>query len=256
MSLSRLYAITTLSNLSLLGLIYFLIPALRSPLIAEDQFLENLTAILFFDGFVLGLFSLAQTKTKKYRSIFSFIPLISLLGFLDEISFGQRLFSIKMPVVGGTRIDAIHDFNSVAKSQLSQLLHGLSITFPDIYPLLVLGIKISAVVLAGAGIFALTQKRKKIVASSQKLFHKYPPFRFLLLAASFGLISQLIDLEFVKYQFLVFVEELFEMNIALSMLFASFAIAKAKAQEGYLDTESSQFNRIASAVDAQSNQIS
>ena len=253
MSLSRLYAIVTLSNLGVLGLIYLLIPALRSPLVAEDQFLENLTAILFFDGFVLGLFFLAQVKNQKYRSILSFIPLASLLGFLDEISFGQRLFSIKMPVVGGTRIDALHDFTSVAKSQVSQLLHVLSITFPDIYPLLVSGIKISAVVLVGAGIFALTQKRKKIIASSQKLFQKYPPFQFVLVAASFGLISQLVDLEFVKHHFLVFIEELFEMNLALSMLFSSFAIAKIKAQKGYLDVESSQFNRTASAVDAQSN---
>lgn len=256
MSLFRLYGIAALSNLGVLGLIYLLIPALRSPLVAEDQFLENLTAILFFDGFVLGLFFLAQVKNKKYRSIFSFIPLVSLLGFLDEISFGQRLFSIKMPVIGGTRIDAIHDFNSVAKSQVSQLLHVLSIKFPDIYPLLVSGIKMSAVVLVIAGIFALTQKRKKIIASSQKLFQKYPPFRLILFASSFGLIAQLIDLEFFEHHFLVFIEELFEMNLALSMLFSSFAIAKVKAQEGYIDTESSQFNRAASAVDAQSNQIS
>lgn len=93
------------------------------------------------------------------------------------------------------------------------------------------------------------------IASSQKLFQKYPPFRFMLAAASFGLISQLIDLEFVEHHFLVLVEELFEMNIALSMLFASCAITKVKAQKGYLDTESSQFNGTASAVDAQSNQI-
>jgi hypothetical protein len=38
------------------------------------------------------------------------IVLLALVGFLDELSFGERMFDLEMPVLGkGYKVDAVHD---------------------------------------------------------------------------------------------------------------------------------------------------
>ena len=246
MSLLRFYPIAVFFNLVVLSLVYLFIPALRFSLIAENQFLKNLTAIFYFDSFVLGLLFFAQIKNKKYCSICILVPILSLLGFLDEISFGQELFSLDMPVLGRTRIDGIHDFLSLAKDLVSpvrsyfgQFLRAISLQFPGIYQELIFLGKIFILFSLGLTVFLVAQKRQKIIGKGQSFLRYYSPFQFVLLAVGFGVVSQAIDLRLIHHQLLSsigsFVEEAFETNIALSMLFASFSINNIKASNSFQD---------------------
>lgn len=259
MSLLRFYPIAVFFNLFILSLIYLFIPALRFSLIAENQFLENLTAIFYFDSFVLGLLFFAQIKNKEYCSIYILVPILSLLGFLDEISFGQELFSLEMPVVGRTRIDGIHDLLSLAKdlvspikSNFGQFLRAISLQFPGIYQELIFLGKIFILFSLGLMVLLVAQKHQKIIGKTQSFLRHYPPFQFILLAVGFGVVSQAIDLRLIHHQLLAsigsFVEEAFETNIALSMLFSSFAIRNIKTRKSFQDDETSQFVEVSGEV--------
>jgi len=65
----------------------------------EDRFLENAQAALFLASFFLGLVALFRQRKKREKLTGALIAFLGLTFFLDEISFGERLFSIEMPVV-------------------------------------------------------------------------------------------------------------------------------------------------------------
>jgi hypothetical protein len=68
--------------------VYVWVPPYRSYLFHEDSLIENLSAILYLISFFTAfLFSL---KIKIYRKALIVLSAVSLLGFLDELSFGER----------------------------------------------------------------------------------------------------------------------------------------------------------------------
>ncbi len=78
----------------------------------ENGPFESLTAALFILTFLLGRSLLRNPKMKEKitrRWIF-FLLIIGLLGFLEEISFGQVWIHYTRPKIDGMKIDAIHDF--------------------------------------------------------------------------------------------------------------------------------------------------
>lgn len=94
--------------LSIFVSIIVFVPSARRAFSAEDQFLETLTAVLFLFGFLIG--SIALIKSRKLLSGWIFFPVFSLVGVLEELSYGARLFGWIMPVFDGVQLDALHDF--------------------------------------------------------------------------------------------------------------------------------------------------
>jgi hypothetical protein len=96
-------------NGTLLGL-PVLAPRLRGPLFAEDRIVETATALLFLAAFFVGLAFLIAHRSRRYRVLLLIASSLGLLGFLDEISFGARLFGWSMPdMAGGGEFDGAHD---------------------------------------------------------------------------------------------------------------------------------------------------
>jgi hypothetical protein len=96
-------------NATLLGL-HVLGPRLRGPLFGEDRFVETATALLFLAAFAVGLAFLIAYRPRRHRVLLLIASSLGLLGFLDEISFGARLFGWSMPEMpGGGEFDGAHD---------------------------------------------------------------------------------------------------------------------------------------------------
>ncbi|MEM6520803.1 MAG: hypothetical protein AAF722_15890, partial [Cyanobacteria bacterium P01_C01_bin.70] len=135
-----------------------------------------------------------------------------ILGFLDELSFGERIFSLSMPTLLGTKIDSIHDLAFVARN----LILGYVMTYPK-RSLFALG------GILGILIFAFLKWRSKI-----RIFFvanlKNNTFILALIFVLFGLVAVFIDLELIHNEYLFALEELLEMNAALCLFFlcASF----------------------------------
>ena len=80
----------------------------------EDGLLENLTVGILFATFSLS--SYFYFKFKRKGNIFLLLAAFGLVGFLDEISFGRRMFPVPMPKSHGLTIDGFHDvFHSIRK---------------------------------------------------------------------------------------------------------------------------------------------
>ena len=88
--------------------VYTFFPWYKPQLLEEDRLVENLSAIIFLLVFITGL--LFHFKSEKRRKTLLLLSSLGLLGFLDELSFGQRIYGFQIPVVLSVGIDAVHDF--------------------------------------------------------------------------------------------------------------------------------------------------
>ncbi len=193
----------------------------RGYFISEDSLVENLTAGLFFCTF---LFALVLLKTRSMKNKFNrkwliLLLALGLIGFLDEISFGERLLDLEMPRLGATKIDAVHDFFEL----------GLNLTINLIthHQLLVLLLLLSGLILSIIMILKFGKRfwESAIADSNYPLF--IVMFIFIVLIFS-ALILDARLLPFSGYQA---VEELFELDAALALLASCFIIYKLETNE-------------------------
>jgi hypothetical protein len=218
MTLTQFYFVVTTLNIVIFSLLYIFIPGLRDTLTLEDHFLENLTTILFFESFLISLFAVTRLQNKFRKKLYVAIPLVGLIGFLDELSFGERLFDFTPPTANGIRVDAAHDLLSVVYKYWSYMpKRGNYLLFACVL--------FSALLL---GFVAFRYKKYLTFNYLQNLFNnlssKYAPTRFLFASVLFVSLALIIDLEIIHHDFVFFLEELFEMNSGLSLMLASFAI--------------------------------
>lgn len=73
---------------------------------------DDLTAIFFFVGFLLGGWRWFRIGNWRARWFFGLLPVISLLGLLDEISYGIELFGFQRPIWQRENV-AIGDLHSL-----------------------------------------------------------------------------------------------------------------------------------------------
>lgn len=84
-------------------------PDLLSFISVEEGVLELLTAIILGSSFVLGLFFIIKHRQSHLRLIYISLPLLSMLAFLDEISYGQGILNFQTFSIFGFYIDGFHD---------------------------------------------------------------------------------------------------------------------------------------------------
>ena len=212
--LPRLFALSAALFSGAMFAVYALCPACRETLIVEDGVTEWVTAALFVASLCVGTRRLARIGFRPRW--YWVIPVFGLLGALDELSFGQRLFELDMPVVRHVRIDALHDLVELGyRGGVKVLTAGGLAAF-----LVVLGI------VAGVLLF---RARHRVAG----LFERHRPLTYAAFAPVFIAPAMLIDLEvFPRYAVVVFVEELCEAMAALAWVFAALAIEKPAAASG------------------------
>jgi hypothetical protein len=99
----KVYLSITLGLLILFYFAYAINPAGRDALLAEDSVVENLTAFLYFEAFFIGLWYWHSRKAGL------FLPVLSLLGGLEELSYGERIFGYQISDVTGVNTEVLHN---------------------------------------------------------------------------------------------------------------------------------------------------
>ena len=193
----------------LFGLLYLGLPHLRRALVAEDGFAENLTVFLYLEA---ALICAVVKLRRRVLNItlprgYSLVGLLSLLFILEEISYGQRLFpNLRFPeLANGATFDALSDLNRVMTIALDRT------SVP--WELVVLG----ALVLLAA---AFGRRAYRALLRSLQTSSVW----FYLLAAGLCLLgATFIDTYINPPIKFVLLEEVLELNAALSLLFAALA---------------------------------
>ncbi len=190
--------------------VYTWIPEYRGYLVKEDSLVENLSAFFYISAFFLSLLFLL--KNKEHRKMLIVVSLVGLLGFLDEISFGKRVFGFNMPHIYGRKVDAVHDFFLLGYKLVKKLA-----LFHTTYVYLLIGVG------AMMAVIVALKYRYKLIGVISNSYHKQT-YIFALLFASLGFVALMIDLEIVRNNVLFTLEELFEMNAAIVLLFCCLSL--------------------------------
>ena len=192
-------------NLILGCAIYSWYPAYRHHLFKEDYLVENLSVFFYllacFGALWLGV------KRNKQRGFLLLVFGLGLIGFLEEVSFGEGFIfpSSSMPRMGDTKIDSLHDL--------------FTLTYEGRPGALVLTVVvIGALVLAA---LASPRTRKLVHHARQNLKRHH---FFLAAFFSTALLAGIIDLEFADQEILFVVEEILELNASLALIFCCLAV--------------------------------
>ena len=199
-------ALLWLAGNAILLLLHVLAPRLRGPLFGEDRIVETATALLFLAAFIVGLAFLIAHRSRRYRVLLFIASSLGLLGFLDEISFGARLFGWSMPeMAGGGEFDGAHD--------LVILTYRLG---AEADPIVVAGICATLVLIALLCVLYW-------YAQVRSLTHRMlidPAYGLFALFVAGVAIAAVVDLDIGFLTHLGPVEEIVEMNAGLALFLA------------------------------------
>jgi len=220
--LFSIFAVVSVVNIIVLSSLYFLFPDLRDFLIAEDKLTEDLTALFYLLSFILGVFLISRIRENRLRRIYLALPVIGLLGFLEELSYGERIFKFKTPLVYNEYFDALHDLLPIAVNYLQVHAHLLLFVLPAMFFILI----VVAIV-----------KYRRYIPMIPDVIGNYPPVGFFLIAVSMILFAQVYDLNLVRPDFAKLIEEMFEMNGSLALFFAVLSLWHVSPQDSAAKTE-------------------
>ncbi len=213
------FSICFVGNAVVLALLCTLAPGLRPALLEEDRLVENLTAFFFFCGFFVTALRLALSR-EGHRATLALVCGLALLACLDELSFGERLFELSMPTVAGTKIDGLHDFVSLAvrRARAAGAVGLASVA--------------AAALVAGAAAAAVAWRQRDRVARTWRAARGEPALTLVGLGAGLVAAAMVLDLHLFHVPGPPnLIEEVFEMNAGLAMLFAGISAARRRAPD-------------------------
>ena len=220
LSARKIFFISSIVLLGLVGIGNWLQPELLNNLAEEDQLLENLTTGLLFGAVCFGLW--LQVRQRAQRRAIRGFTTIALLGFLDEISFGERLFELKMPKAGGTKIDGLHDLLNMTKKIVinNAKFHPIATT-------------LTLAAIATVLIATVLWNRRSVVRFIRYLIdtNTFSTFAMIVLAV---FISQALDLEDFGWTAAKAVEETLELIAAMGVLTSLISWSNQKAATDFI----------------------
>lgn len=183
-------------------MLYWLIPPARQMLYRENQGVEWATAALFLAAAVVGTRRL-WTIGAGWRDPRWLIPGLSFVAMLDEVGWVVFALGVKPPTVLGKRVDAVHDFAEIG------------VTWARLYAPQWALVLVGAI-FAGAVLCLLaTAPRwwRGLIGS--------PSWRFFMIAAGFGIASQILDIDLARDDFLKTLEEVLELHGSIALVFSA-----------------------------------
>ncbi len=205
-----LYAALLALSFSLCGLAYALFPELREVLVQEDALIENASLAFYFLGAsltALGLFNRAY----RFRWMGA-LTALCLIGVLEEISYGQRIFpNLTFPTLpSGMTFDALHDSaRIVVKGFESQGVPWYA------------GFLISAFVLLSVSLGLVAWLFRGEWGKLSAALTPRSAWLYVILGAALATCALFIDSQGFVPRKWAFLEEVLEMNAALSLAFAA-----------------------------------
>ena len=140
------------------------------------------------------------------------IPVVSLLSFLEEISYGERFFDPIPWMDTDNGVDAFHDFFKIG---FQFIRRGENI--PLVY--LISGLMLIFMFLIGyLGVRNFLKRRY------QNPWITFGPLVFTLISAVLILIALVLDLDVIKFPEHRFIEEMLELSASLALFFGAISI--------------------------------
>ncbi|MBN2711103.1 MAG: hypothetical protein JXR97_01520 [Planctomycetes bacterium] len=184
-----------------------LFPDYRGEFVDEDGMVENFSAIFSLCAFFVGFAAICFRLRGMLLLIHLPIPFLSLLAFLDEVSFGIPYFLNKKEIhVFGYGVDGVHDIIAL---NFKLIVASESVV---VYV-------ISSIVIGGFAGLAIAKRRLYMPWIMQQV-RTFPAFDFVRYAVILIGVAMIIDLDVIKYPPIYMLEELFEAMGTLALLFA------------------------------------
>jgi uncharacterized membrane protein YhdT len=187
----------------------------------EDQLVETLSAIMFLGAslYAARRWWIDAGTSPLDRLALAGLAAIALVGFMDEISFGERVFRFDVYEIAGVRIDGAHDFIEVANTLRREWLGPIH--FAEKIKLVALGFSLMIVAALAAW---------KIAAYVRQAAPKCLRLPALALACVFlaelGL-SAAVDIRVFSFAGDQAMEEIAELNLAALLAGLAMIIGKA-----------------------------
>ena len=198
-ALIRAFTWIVLIDVVIFLLIDLCLPQLREPLSNKNQILEWVTVGIYCVGIAVGIFYCLRLSSKRRRYHHLAIPMLNVLGLLEEIGYGADLFHFPVYKVFSVNIDSAHDFFSVIYKFLGTYI----------------------LVLFALIFFLCRFLFKRYGNPLAALIRVYPAYKFAIISVAFMLTSVIFDLYIIYHPVL---EEVMEMNAAIALVFASVSI--------------------------------
>ena len=192
----------------------------------EDRIIENMSAGTFFIVFIISATFLPKFNNIQHKRLFIIIFILGLAGFLDELSFGQRIFDFQVPFVLNFPLDAFHDLIPIYIKAVKAYLY--------------LPIFLSIIFCLFAIYFIFFKKKITITHIFCSIKSNIAYFYFLLFVFYLSLAiacEEVVRYLFVDYEDFFFhplftyispLEEILELNAALALLFCCLSICPSR----------------------------
>tara|TARA_B100000902_G_scaffold380708_1_gene416386 strand:+ start:196 stop:864 length:669 start_codon:yes stop_codon:yes gene_type:complete len=196
-------------NISIILIVYILIPSAEPFLAEENSLIENLSAIFFGIASLTGFIFFLKSKYRSFGLLI--ISAFGMLGFMDEISFGKSFIDYDNIYIYNKKIDGIHDFLDLAYnySEANNLLPFLFFI---------------SLIFIFTTLYLMNKEISKAFNTDIKKPLNNPIIRMIFIIFLIIVFSQLIDLGAFDIQNfnLIILEESLEMNAGLALIFLTF----------------------------------
>jgi hypothetical protein len=128
------------------------------------------------------------------------VSALGFLGFLDEVSFGERLFGLAMPLVGGLKIDAAHDGFELAYKMIRRSARDHEGSVYLLFAVTCLVVLVAA--------FRYGSKLTNAFAA----LIKHPPSILFMFSALLVLAAIIMDLQVIDFGAMFMTEDSFDLN--------------------------------------------
>ena len=217
------FATTTLGTGCIAALAVW-VPELRTVLLKEDGLVEMGTAVCLAGVVAAATWGIFA---KGPRASFTIALTIGFIEFMDEISFGTRLFGFEPPrLYGGGELDGLHDLLILAFRLVRDFMPNLG------------WVLLGLVFLVSLSLFAARKMPHRVISGAKSAFAEH-----VLLVSHVALLglSQLIDVATTS-RTMSAVEEVLELNAAVVLAFyvAQHLTAREARKPGALLTKRAQ----------------
>ena len=170
----------------------------------------------FAAAFLIGVTSIMRSQGLPTRKLHALIPVAGLIGFLDELSFGERVFGFTPPTLYGIDIDATHDLVRVAAPIVEN------------DPAFIL-VPVVAALIGAYLLFRKRSRRNAVIAyKNWRALWAYPPAKLSIISLIMLVLAIVLDLPSVfRIPGSQAIEEVLELNAAIGLAFAAFSIRSA-----------------------------
>jgi hypothetical protein len=215
MKFVRAYAIIVAATVASALVVFNWFRSLRTYYVDEDSLVENLSVAFYLGAFLLAVGLAWKSRHRRWTTLG--VGLVGLVGFLDETSFGERWIGVHMPTFFGVKVDAFHDVFYLAYHLMPR------VSSHPLFPL-------SAVAIVAVPTVYFGRHLVPTVREWLAGIYRHPAFTIFVVAVVQIAAALVIDLQIVRVKGIFMLEEVFEMNAAIALVFCAWSLREPQAR--------------------------